>query len=98
MLEKTWKKLLFQIWFFISYFSFILSGHMGQCDTDNQKSMLECAQIVIFEASCDVEANLLEMFCNWVVMHMTELVGGRQDQGLFLEQKLPVRQFSMIIS
>lgn len=29
--------------------------------------------------SCDVEADLLEMFCNWVVMHMTELVHGMQN-------------------
>lgn len=64
---------------------------MGQCDADKQKSMLECAQIVIFEASCYVEADLVEMFCNWVMMHMTELVGGIQNQGLLLEQKLPVR-------
>lgn len=53
--------------------------------------MLECAQIVIFEANCDVEADLVEMFCNWVVMHMTELVSGMQNQGLFYEQKFLVR-------
>lgn len=49
VLEKTWKKLLFQICFLLSCVSFILSGHMGQCDPDNQKSMLDRAQNVTFE-------------------------------------------------
>lgn len=40
--------------------------------------------------NCD-EADLVEMFYNCMVMHMTELVSGTQNQGLFLEQKFPVR-------
>lgn len=93
MLQKEEKKIkkLFQIWFFLSCFRFIPSGHMVQCDADKQKSALECARIVIFEASCDVEAGVVEMFCEWVVTHMTESVGGMQNQELLLEQKLPVR-------
>lgn len=43
------------------------------------------------EANCDAEADLVEMFCSWVVMHMAESVGGMQNQGWFLEQKLPAR-------
>lgn len=53
--------------------------------------MLERAQIVVFETRCSVEADLVRMFCGWVVMHMTESVGGVQNQGLLLEKKLPVR-------
>jgi len=55
------------------------------------ESVLECARTVILKASCDVEVDSVETFCSCVAMRMTDSVHGMQNQGLLLEQQLPVR-------